>query len=194
MRKKIFIVGIFLINLLLFGRVNDNLNLFDEVQKVELEKKIEDIGKKRDINIYVNSFSGEEGFVVEQAERVLILNLIKSSEEKFKVELKVTKDMELDDIQGSIDEVLNINERYLAERKIVDYTMGVLDGLDGIIDKIKIGDPIVIEEEITEEKKNKFLIGMGALFFLIFILIIRILMVKYKKSFKEEIEIVSKKK
>lgn len=194
MRKKIFIVGIFLINLLLFGRVNDNLNLFDEVQKVELEKKIEDIGKKRDINIYVNSFSGEEGFVVEQAERVLILNLIKSSEEKFKVELKVTKDMELDDIQGSIDEVLNINERYLAERKIVDYTMGVLDGLDGIIDKIKIKDPIVIEEEITEEKKNKFLIGMGALFFLIFILIIRILMVKYKKSFKEEIEIVSKKK
>ncbi|STO32107.1 Uncharacterised protein [Fusobacterium necrogenes] len=194
MRKKIFIVGIFLINLLLFGRVNDNLNLFDEVQKVELEKKIEDIGKKRDINIYVNSFSGEEGFVVEQAERVLILNLIKSSEEKFKVELKVTKDMELDDIQGSIDEVLNINERYLAERKIVDYTMGVLDGLDGIIDKIKIEDPIVIEEEITEEKKNKFLIGMGALFFLIFILIIRILMVKYKKSFKEEIEIVSKKK
>ena len=194
MRKKIFVVGIFLINLLLFGRVNDNLNLFDEVQKVELEKKIEDIGKKRDINIYVNSFSGEEGFVVEQAERVLILNLIKSSEEKFKVELKVTKDMELDDIQGSIDEVLNINERYLAERKIVDYTMGVLDGLDGIIDKIKIEDPIVIEEEITEEKKNKFLIGMGALFFLIFILIIRILMVKYKKSFKEEIEIVSKKK
>lgn len=194
MRKKIFIVGIFLINLLLFGRVNDNLNLFDEVQKVELEKKIEDIGKKRDINIYVNSFSGEEGFVVEQAERVLILNLIKSSEEKFKVELKVTKDMELDDIQGSIDEVLNINERYLAEKKIVDYTMGVLDGLDGIIDKIKIEDPIVIEEEITEEKKNKFLIGMGALFFLIFILIIRILMVKYKKSFKEEIEIVSKKK
>lgn len=194
MRKKIFIVGIFLINLLLFGRVNDNLNLFDEIQKVELEKKIEDIGKKRDINIYVNSFSGEEGFVVEQAERVLILNLIKSSEEKFKVELKVTKDMELDDIQGSIDEVLNINERYLAERKIVDYTMGVLDGLDGIIDKIKIEDPIVIEEEITEEKKNKFLIGMGALFFLIFILIIRILMVKYKKSFKEEIEIVSKKK
>lgn len=194
MRKKIFVVGIFLINLLLFGRVNDNLNLFDEVQKVELEKKIEDIGKKRDINIYVNSFSGEEGFVVEQAERVLILNLIKPSEEKFKVELKVTKDMELDDIQGSIDEVLNINERYLAERKIVDYTMGVLDGLDGIIDKIKIEDPIVIEEEITEEKKNKFLIGMGALFFLIFILIIRILMVKYKKSFKEEIEIVSKKK
>lgn len=194
MKKNLVIIGVFFISFLLFAKVNDTLNLFDENQKIELEKKIDEISKNRDINIYLNSFYEEEGLVVEQAEKLVILNLVKVSDQKFKIELKMTKDMELDDVQEEIDEVLNTNEKYLIDKKVAEYSIGVLEGIDSIISKIKIEEPIVVEEEVVEEKENKFLVVMGVVFFLIFALIIRILMVKYKKSFSEEIDIVSKKR
>lgn len=194
MKKNLVIIGVFFISFLLFAKVNDTLNLFDENQKIELEKKIDEISKNRDINIYLNSFYEEEGLVVEQAEKLVILNLVKVSDQKFKIELKMTKDMELDDVQEEIDEVLNTNEKYLTDKKVAEYSIGVLEGIDSIISKIKIEEPIVVEEEVVEEKENKFLVVMGVVFFLIFALIIRILMVKYKKSFSEEIDIVSKKR
>ena len=44
------------------------------------------------------------------------------------------------------------------------YTLEILSGLDGILAEIKIEDPIVIEEEVVEEKENKFFIIMGVIF------------------------------
>lgn len=194
MKKGLIIIGIFLVNILTLGKINDNLNIFDENQKVAIEKKIEEISSDKDISVYVNSFSGDEGFVVETAEKLVILNLIKSDENKLKVELKLTKDIELEEVQEGIDNLLSINEQYLKEEQFDKYVVEILSGLDEMLAEIKIEDPIVIEEEIVEEKENKFLIGMGIIFFIIFAMIIRILMVKYKKSFKEEMEIVSRKK
>lgn len=194
MKKGLIIIGIFLVNILTLGKINDNLNIFDENQKVAIEKKIEEISSDKDISVYVNSFSGDEGFVVETAEKLVILNLIKSDENKLKIELKLTKDIELEEVQEGIDNLLSINEQYLKEEQFDKYVVEILSGLDEMLAEIKIEDPIVIEEEIVEEKENKFLIGMGIIFFIIFAMIIRILMVKYKKSFKEEMEIVSRKK
>lgn len=194
MKKVLIIMGIFLVNILTLGKINDNLDMFDENQRAIIEKKIEEISNNKDINVYVNSFLGDEGFVVETAEKLVILNLIKSDENKLKIELKLTKDIELEEVQEGIDNLLNASEQYLKEEKFDKYVIEILSGLDEMLAEIKIEDPIVIEEEIVEEKENKFLIGMGILFFIIFAMIIRILMVKYKKSFKEEIEIVSRKK
>ena len=194
MKKGLIIIGIFLVSILTLGKINDNLNILDENQKVAIEKKIEEISDDKEIDVYVNSFSGDEGFVVEAAEKLVILNLIKSDENKIKIELKLTKDIELEEVQEGIDNLLNNNEQYLKEEQFDKYVIEILSGLDEMLAEIKIEDPIVIEEEIVEEKENKYLLGMGIIFFIIFAMIIRILMVKYKKSFKEEIEIVSRKK
>lgn len=194
MKKKLIILGFLLINLLSFGKINDNLNIFDENQKKVIENKIKEISENRNISIYVNSFVEDDGFVVEQAEKLVMLNLIKLDEKKFKVELKLTKDIELEDVQSEIDNLLNINEQYLKEKKSDKYVVEILNGLDEILAGIKIEEPIIVEEEVVEEKENKFFIIMGGIFFIIFAMIIRILMVKYKKSFKEEMEIVSRRK
>lgn len=194
MRKKIGILSLFLINFLSFGKINDELGLLKNEEKVILEKKIDEISQKRGITIYVNSFSGEEGFVAEKAERLVILNLIKPNDKSFKVELKLTKDMELDDTQNNIDNILISAEDLLKEKKILEYSDTILTGVDEILENIRIEEPIVAEEEIIEEKKNNFFIGMGIAFFVIFAIIIRVLMLKYKKSFKEEIDIISRKK
>lgn len=194
MKKKLMILGFLLINLLSFGKINDNLNIFDENQKNVIENKIKEISENRNISIYVNSFVEDDGFVAEQAEKLVMLNLIKLDEKKFKVELKLTKDIELEDVQSEIDNLLNINEQYLKEKKSDKYVVEILNGLDEILTGIKIEEPIIVEEEVVEEKENKFFIIMGGIFFIIFAMIIRILMVKYKKSFKEEMEIVSRRK
>lgn len=194
MKKGLMIIEFFLMSIFTFGKFNDHLNLFNENQKIEIEKKIEEISGKRDISIYINSFSEDEGFVAEKAEKLVILNLIKTDNSKLKIELKLTKDIEADEVQDAINDLLNTSEQYIQEKQFDRYTLEILSGLDGILAEIKIEDPIVIEEEVVEEKENKFFIIMGVIFFIIFALIIRILMVKYKKSFKEEMEIVSRKK
>lgn len=194
MKKRLMAIGFFLVSILTFGKVNDNLNLFNENQKIEIEKKVEDISEKRNISVYINSFSEDEGFVAEKAEKLVILNLIKTDDDRLKIELKLTKDIELDEVQDAVNELLNTNEQYLQEKQFDKYAVETLSGLDDILAEIKIKEPIVIEEEVVEKKESKFFIIMGVVFFIIFALIIRILMVKYKKSFKEEMEIVSRKK
>lgn len=194
MKKRLMAIGFFLVSILTFGKVNDNLNLFNENQKIEIEKKVENISEKRNISVYINSFSEDEGFVAEKAEKLVILNLIKTDDNRLKIELKLTKDIELDEVQDEVNELLNTNEQYLQEKQFDKYAVEILSGLDDILAEIKIEEPIVIEEEVVEKKESKFFIIMGVVFFIIFALIIRILMVKYKKSFKEEMEIVSRKK
>lgn len=39
MKKRLMAIGFFLVSILTFGKVNDNLNLFNENQKIEIEKK-----------------------------------------------------------------------------------------------------------------------------------------------------------
>ena len=194
MKKRLMILVFFLMNLLALGKINDNLKIFDDNQKIAIENKIKEISENRNITVYVNSFSDDEGFVAEHAEKLVILNLIKLDGQKFRVELKLTKDMELDDVQSDIDNLLNINEQYLKDKQPDKYVVEILSGLDDVLSNIKIEEPLVVEEEVVEEKENTFFIVMGGIFFIIIAIIIRILMVKYKKSFKEEMEIVSRKK
>ena len=194
MRKKIAILSLFLLSILSFGKINDGLGILNDEEKVTLEEKISEISEKRGISIYVNSFSGDEGFVVEKAEKLVVLNLIKPDEDTLKVELKLTKDMELDDIQDNIDNILVANESYLKDKKYLNYNTETLNGLDGVLENVKIEEPIVVEEEIVQEKKNGFFIEMGIAFFVIFAIILRVLMLKYRKSLKEEIDIISRKR
>lgn len=194
MRKKIAILSLFLLSILSFGKINDGLGILNDEEKVTLEEKLSEISEKRDISIYVNSFSGDEGFVVEKAEKLIILNLIKPDEDTLKVELKLTKDMEVDDIQDNIDNILVANESYLKDKKFLNYITETLNGLDGVLENVKIEEPIVVEEEIVQEKKNGFFIEMGIAFFVIFAIILRVLMLKYRKSLKEEIDIISRKR
>ncbi|WP_349763778.1 hypothetical protein [Fusobacterium sp. SYSU M8D902] len=194
MSKKLIALSFFLLNILTFAKVNDELGVLNDEQKVSIEKKIEEISEKRGINIYVNTFSGDEGFVADKAEKLVILNLTKPEEKSLKVELKLTKDMELEEVQEDIDNILNGNEKSLKEKNYFEYITEVLVGIDGVLENIKFEEPIVVEEEVVQEKKNGFFIGMGIAFFVIFGIIIRVLMIKYRKSFKEEMEIVSRRK
>lgn len=194
MKKRLVIISFLLLSIFSFGKLTDNLEILKDEEKTIIENKINEISEKRDVRIYVNSFLEDEGFVVENAEKLIILNLIKKDENTYKVELKLTKDMELDEYQENINDLLIANEKFLKEKKVGDFVVETLSGVDNILENIKIEEPIVVEEDIIEEKKNGFFIGMGIAFFIIFAIILRGLMTKYHRSFKEEMDIISRKK
>ena len=176
-----------------FGKVNDTLSLFTADQLKSINEQIDEIQDKRGITVYVNTYSGDEGFVIDKAQKVVVLNIIKMEDGNPKVELKFSKDMELDDdTQSGIDDLLNLNEKSISENKNAEYVNEMLIGVDSLMENIKIEEPIVVEQELVTEKKLGFFIGMGLAFLIIFGIIVRVLMMKYKKSFKEEMDIISR--
>ena len=176
-----------------FGKVNDTLSLFTADQLKRINEQIDEIQDKRGITVYVNTYSGDEGFVIDKAQKVVVLNIIKMEDGNPKVELKFSKDMELDDdTQSGIDDLLNLNEKSISENKNAEYVNEMLIGVDSLMENIKIEEPIVVEQELVTEKKVGFFIGMGLAFLIIFGIIVRVLMMKYKKSFKEEMDIISR--
>ncbi|QNM15013.1 hypothetical protein [Fusobacterium hominis] len=176
-----------------FGKVNDTLSLFTADQLKSINEQIDEIQDKRGISVYVNTYSGDEGFVIDKAQKVVVLNIIKMEDGNPKVELKFSKDMELDDdTQSGIDDLLNLNEKSISENKNAEYVNEMLIGVDSLMENIKIEEPIVVEQELVTEKKVGFFIGMGLAFLIIFGIIVRVLMMKYKKSFKEEMDIISR--
>lgn len=176
-----------------FGKVNDTLSLFTADQLKSINEQIDEIQDKCGITVYVNTYSGDEGFVIDKAQKVVVLNIIKMEDGNPKVELKFSKDMELDDdTQSGIDDLLNLNEKSISENKNAEYVNEMLIGVDSLMENIKIEEPIVVEQELVTEKKVGFFIGMGLAFLIIFGIIVRVLMMKYKKSFKEEMDIISR--
>ena len=71
--------------------------------------------------------------------------------------------------------------------EIGKYSIEVLEGIDGILDKIKIEEPIVIEEEVTKNEKFNIFGCIAIAFFVIFGIIIRVLSIqKKRKELKEK--------
>lgn len=181
-----------LITTLAFGKINDTLSLLTDEQKVQLDTQIEKIEDERNISVYVNTYSADEGFVIDKVQKVVVLNYIKGEDGNPKIEVKFSKDMEIDeDTQSAVEDLLNENEKSIVEGKNAEYISEMLIGIDSLLENIKIEEPIVVDQELVNEKKIGFFIGMGLAFLIIFGIIIRVLMVKYNRTFKEEIDIIS---
>lgn len=192
--KKTLVIFI-LLSTFLFGKINDTLSLFTAEQKAEIDSTISKIEENRGISIYINTYSGDEGFVIDKVQKVIVLNMIKIDDSNMKIELKFSKDMELDDeTQSNVEELLNVNEKSIYDRENTEYVEEILIGVDAMLENIKIETPIVVEQEQVDEQKNIFFIVMGVAFLLIFGIIVRVLMIKYNRSLNEEIDIITNDK
>ena len=56
--KKIIITFLFLISSVFsFATINDNLNILKDEEKVEINEKVEEIKKEKDLTVFVNTLS-----------------------------------------------------------------------------------------------------------------------------------------
>ena len=182
MKKTFFIIGLLAVFNISFAKLNDNLKIFSQDEKIKVESKITELEDKRKLHIYVNTLPTDEGFSVEDPEKIIILNIKKDDSGKGKIELSFSKDIDVEEYQDGINLVLENAENTLSKGEAGNYAIEVLDGIDGVLDKVNIEDPIVVEEEIIGDEKNSFFIGMGIAFFIIFAIILRVLSVKKKRE------------
>ena len=181
-KKTFFIIGLLAVFNVSFAKLNDNLKIFSQDEKIKVESKITELEDKRKLHIYVNTLPTDEGFSVEDPEKIIILNIKKDDSGKGKIELSFSKDINVEECQDGINLVLENAENTLSKGEAGNYAIEVLDGIDGVLDKVNVEEPIVIEEEIVDSEKNTFFIGMGIAFFIIFAIILRVLSVKKKRN------------
>lgn len=180
--KNILIVFI-LINSILFAKINDTLSLFSEEQKETINTEIKKIQTNYDVDIYVNTYSADEGFIIDKNQKVIALNIIKIDNDNMKVELKFSKDMELDEeIRSNIENMLMDNKNSIERGKNSQYVQEMLVGVDGLLENIKIETPIVIEGEEIEENKNYLFITLGLAILIIFGIIVRVMILKNRRK------------
>lgn len=182
MKKFLVILGLITV----FGNasagVNDTLNILSEDEKNRVESKINELEEKRKIHIYVNTLPVNEGFSVNDPEKMIILNIKKDENGKEKIELSFSKDINAEDYQDGINLVLNNAEETLAKGEAGNYAIEILEGIDGVLDKIEIEEPIIIEQDEREDKKVEIFGGITIAFFVIFGIIIRVLAVRKRKQ------------
>lgn len=55
MKKTFFIIGLLAVFNISFAKLNDNLKIFSQDEKIKVESKITELEDKRKLHIYVNT-------------------------------------------------------------------------------------------------------------------------------------------
>lgn len=182
MKKFLTIIGMVAIISSSYAGVNDTLKLFSDEEKSTVQQKISELEEKRKLHIHVNTLPTEEGFSVEDPEKVIILNIKKDENGKGKIELNFSRDIDVEEYQEDINLILSEAESSLINGKMGEYSLEVLDGIDSILDNINIEEPITVQEEISEDEKINIFGGITIAFFVIFGIIIRVLRIQKRRK------------
>lgn len=180
--KKIVITFLFLISSVLsFATINDNLSVLKDEDKVEINEKIEEIKKEKDLTVFVNTLSMDVGFAVSDPERALILNLKKSDKEIYKVELSFSKDIDIEDFQDDINTTLNDAAPFLERKEFGKYILTVLDGASSVLQEVNI--EALNQMTMTKEQENA---SSTPIMIAAFVIIILFIIYKMYTTYKEK--------
>ncbi len=180
--KKIVITFLFLISSVLsFATINDNLNILKDEDKVEINEKIEEIKKEKDLTVFVNTLSMDVGFAVSDPERALILNLKKSDKEIYKVELSFSKDIDIEDFQDDINTTLNDAAPFLERKEFGKYILTVLDGASSVLQEVNI--EALNQMTMTKEQENA---SSTPIMIAAFVIIILFIVYKMYTAYKDK--------
>lgn len=184
--KKIIITFLFLISSIFsFANINDNLNVLTDEEKSEINEKIKEIKKEKDLTVFVNTLSMDVGFAVSDPERALILNVKKGDKETYKVEVSFSKDIDVDDYQDDINATLNDSSELLERKEYGKYILTVLDGVGSVLQEVNI--EALNQMTMTKEQENNSTPIMVAAFVIIILFIVYKMYAAYKdKSNQEE--------
>lgn len=138
MRKLIITFLFVIMSIFSFSAVNDGLNLLNDEEKTEINDKIEEIKNEKDLTVFVNTLSIDEGFAVSDPERALIFNIKKGNKENYKVEISFSKDIDVDDYEKDINGTLNDSQVLLERKEYKKYILTVLDGVSSVLQEINV--------------------------------------------------------
>ena len=179
MLKKIT-VGMLIFSTLVLGKINDYRNVFPEDVKIKITESIENFENKTGNKLYLNTLEENEGFEAEEQEKTVIINLIKNNENEngvLKVQLKISQDLNPEDISSDLSLLLTNVEEYVGEKDESLVAINLVEGLQEVF--ITVSDS-------QEDSKDLEHMSLGTKVFLgivltFLVLSIRIIQVKRKK-------------
>ena len=177
--RKLIITFLFVItSIFSFSAVNDGLNLLNDEEKTEINDKIEEIKNEKDLTVFVNTLSIDEGFAVSDPERALILNIKKGNKENYKVEISFSKDIDVDDYEKDINGTLNDSQVLLERKEYKKYILTVLDGVSSVLQEINV-EPL---NQMTMTKQQEK--GSTTVLAIVFFGIVGAIIFKMYKDYK----------
>lgn len=123
---KKFLLFFFVIFSISFSELKDGLNLFSEEDKKILTEVIEELEEKNELKIYVITSEYGEGYVVENPERTIIINVQKIDKKKIKIEESFTNDLNMQEKEKEINLLLDNLEVLVTKEEYVKYIEEVL--------------------------------------------------------------------
>ena len=177
--RKLIITFLFVItSIFSFSAVNDGLNLLNDEEKTEINDKIEEIKNEKDLTVFVNTLSIDEGFAVSDPERALILNIKKGNKENYKVEISFSKDIDVDDYEKDINGTLNDSQVLLERKEYKKYILTVLDGVSSVLQEINV-EPL---NQMTMTKQQEK--GSSTVLAIVFFGVVGAIIFKMYKDYK----------
>ncbi len=145
--KKIIFTVFFAVFVTAFGEIKDNIGLFSDTQKSEIDSVIEKIEKEKEIKIYLNTVMGEETFQIENPQKTFIITYQQINKDVIVTELKFTEDLGMSSKSQELDLVLDSLKDYIFEYNYLEYTKALLEQVNTLIVKVS---------EDGEESDNHF--------------------------------------
>lgn len=144
-----------IVNILSFGKLEDELDLLNLKEKRNIEKIIEKIEKRKNIVVYVKTVDGDETILLENPQKTIMVIIQKLEDDKMASELKFTEDLRMEEKEHELNLILTENKEYMFNGEYEKYLEKVLTQVDEIVD---LSDKIVkaeTEEEKEEDKQEK---------------------------------------
>lgn len=177
---KQVITGTLILSTLVLGKINDYRNVFSEETKTKLTETIENFEDKTGNKLYLNTLEENEGFEVEDQEKTVIINLVKNNENEngvLKVQLKISQDLNPEDISSDLSLLLTNVEEYVGEKDEGLVAINLVEGMQEVF--VTVSDSQEDSKDLEQMTlKTKVFLGIVLTFL---VLSIRIIQVKRKK-------------
>lgn len=122
------IVLFFILFSFINAELKDNINLFSKEEKEKINIQIEQLYKKYNIKVYVITSDYGEGYVLENPERTLVINVQKGSNKKIKIEESFTNDMNMNEKNEELTLLVDNLEQYILKEDYAKYIQEFMDG------------------------------------------------------------------
>jgi len=170
MKKILVLFLVVYMSVLSAAGVDDKAGILTEIEKAELEKRVEEVSEKTGLDIYMNYFTVKDSIELKEVEKSVIINFLKQDSSTLEVRINLTQDVSIEEYRGNIENTLDNLEPFLKEEKYLKYSMELLGSIEEVLVKTQSTDE---EKEKDFEKQGNskakiiiLLVFLGGLFYL----------------------------
>ncbi len=136
--KKIITLLMFVMTVISFAEIRDDLKIFNSEEIESLNLKINEFEKRNGLKVYVVTSDYNNDFKSDRPEKTIILNIQRDSSGNQKIVDSFTRDLGLDEYQDDLNLLLDNLDDFSKKSDYKSYVEEFLFGIDDILTKNNI--------------------------------------------------------